>query len=133
VTPAEARARLTFPGDPDIDLDVDNITLTAVVRIDHEFLVRAVGGFGWWHTASGAVARFEPGDPESSVTEVNLRVGLPDMSPAGLDRYEERLCRWRDGAVPLRLISAPTRMASLIADRDDWLPLPRTPPLTRTD
>jgi hypothetical protein len=114
------------PGDEDLTLDVDGVTITAVVVGDgQELLVETTGGFGRFLATNGDWFNSLPGDGE--VHETELRLCLERMSEATFVDYVERLELWRDQAVPLRLCLAPGRAGTIIATRDEWLPFPSTP------
>lgn len=113
------------PGDDDLDLDVDGITLTAVVVDKPEILVRFTGGFGTWICVGGTRATFAPGDDEAGVQEGEIHVVLNTAEESAFELYVMALERWRDRAVPLRLTASPTRMSRLAEDEDNWLPVPR--------
>lgn len=115
------------PGDPDLTLDLDGVTVVSVVRVGWEILVRFVGGYGMWVSPDGRVTHFPPGDPKARVTDGEWHLGFPDGSDVFLTEFVERLNRWRDGAIPLRMCCAPGRMTAVIEDRDNWLPLPSNP------
>lgn len=118
------RALVAQPGDDDLDLDIDGVTLTAVVRMGHEIWIRGVGGFGQFNSAGGGWET-EPGDDECSETEVSLMVGFPTTPPENVDQYVSILETWRDRAVPLRICAAPGRLTTMIEDAGHWLPVPR--------
>lgn len=115
------------PGDPDLDCDVDGLSIESVVALGGEVIV-TFGGEGWgcW---PGFTA--EPGDESSRVVRAEIRAEFgprADGTPA--DGYVERLAAhldvWKARAVPLRVCCAPGRFTTLIADRTDWLAFPRT-------
>lgn len=114
------------PGDHDLDIDLDGLTVTAVVTDDRHILVRYVGGFGSWVCDDGTLAAFAPGDG-GGVTEAESHLILDHCSDDEFGVYVERLEGWRDRAVPLRLCGAPDRMFTVIEDRATWLPMPRRP------
>jgi hypothetical protein len=113
------------PGDPDLDLDIDNVAIESVVRLGYEFMIRISGGFGRWVSDDGTEAVFEPGNPKSGVKSGNLDFGMPSASEQLLVEYEKRFDRWYAQATPLRLCGAPGRMFTLIEDSSSWVPLPR--------
>lgn len=117
-------ARIAQPGDRDLDIDLDGLTITAVVRLAHEFLIRATDGFGRFRSTDDTWAEYEPG--ADTAMEVQFNFGMPDASEQLLAEYQNRLERWRDSACPLHLCGAPGKMFSLIEDRSIWLSLPRT-------
>lgn len=45
---ADMEDMIAKPSDPDLDLDVDGATVTALVRMGPELLVRMTGGRGTW-------------------------------------------------------------------------------------
>jgi len=113
------------PGDPDLDIDVDGLTLTAVVVTGREVLLRATGGFGSFIDTKGEIANFEPGDPVQELEELEGRLYCPYASDETFNYMVDLLMQWRDRAVPLRMCGAPDRMFSLIENREVWIPLPR--------
>lgn len=117
--------KIAKPGDTDLDIDVDGITITAVVRDGADFIVRTVDGFGWWRHENGETFVAPPGDPAASVTELTMSFGWRTCAPF-MDGYQSQLETWRDTAVPLRFCAAPGRMSLLMEDEQKWLPLPRS-------
>lgn len=125
MTAQEYLAGLAQPGDGDLDLDVDGLTLSALVVSDRHVLVGFRGGYGTWVDVDGARATFAPGDPAAGVTEGQLDLFLPDASDSLFTMFVDRLQGWLDRSVPLRMCAAPGRMSTLIEDRSTFLPLPR--------
>jgi hypothetical protein len=126
VTDATLRDRFAEPGDPDLRLDLDGVTINSVVRADTELWVSGSGGFGFW-VSGGRRAEFPPGG-DDEVTEFSMRAGFPDSPDDQIDAMYRRLCAWRDRAVPVRVCAAPGRLTTLSGD-DGWLPFPfRRPP-----
>jgi hypothetical protein len=124
------RHRLAMPGDPDLDCDVDGLTVTAVVSVleTREVLVRMAGGFGMWvDSDTAAPVEFAPGDPDAGVETVEVRLRLPEMDARVFGEYVGLLEEWRDSAVPLHMTSAPGRCSLLFEDQDRIIPLPRRP------
>jgi hypothetical protein len=114
------------PGDDDLTVDVDGVTITAVVVGEgHEVLIETTGGFGRFLTTSGEWYTSDPGDGD--VEETELRLSLARMGDDTFAQYVARLEQWRDEAIPLRLCLAPGRAGTIIAARDEWLPFPSSP------
>lgn len=113
------------PGDPDLDFDVDGVTLVSVVVQDREILFRAEGGFGEWTNIEGERTVFEPGAEHGGVHEIEGRLWFPNAKQSMFDLVVERMERWRDNAVPLRMCGAPGKLFTLIEDNDSFLLLPR--------
>lgn len=122
---SDVAALIAQPGDPDLDIDVDGVTLTAVVREGPHLLVAGSGGYGAWVGVDGEPAVFAPGDESSKITELNLNGYFPNSDEEFLAEFSARLEQWRDQQVPVRICGAPGRMTTLIVDRDNWLPFPR--------
>lgn len=122
---SSAASRLAKPGDDDLDLDLDGVSVVAVVVLGREVLVRVEGGFGRFVTTDGTEALMPPGDPRTGVEFGELVLVLEAMSEEGFAAYLARLEEWRARSVPLRLCSAPGRMTTLIEDASVWLPMPR--------
>jgi len=121
---------LAMPGDPDLDADVDGLTVTAVrVRpASREIEVDLADGFGRFVTGPAAVvAHFPPGDPAARITAVRLAMRLPTMPDEVWGSYVGTLHRWQATATPVRMTTATGRVTLLIADRDDLLPVPSRP------
>lgn len=122
--------RLAMPGDPDLDADVDGLTVTAVAANTptRELLVYLADGFGRMvDTASGRMRHFPAGDPDARVEHVELAAVLPDMPDRAWADYVATLERWRDTRTLLRMCCAPGRVTLLIEDRSTFLPFPRRP------
>lgn len=113
------------PGDSDLDIDIDGITLTAVVVDEQEILLRGEGGFGEFLSTQGERALFRPGEADEGVEEMEAHLYFPAVPSRLFDKLVDRLEDWRDRAVPLRLCGAPGRMFTLIENEARWLPLPR--------
>jgi hypothetical protein len=113
------------PGDPDLDFDCDNVTITAVVVADRQVIVGLEGGFGWWRCKDGTIAKFEPGDDNAFVQGGEITMTLEYGTDEWFARYVGVLEEWRDSATPLRIVQAPGRPSAIIEDRERWLPIPR--------
>ncbi|MFD6565473.1 hypothetical protein [Micromonospora profundi] len=63
------RHLLAMPGDPDLDADVDGLTVTAVVHNTdtRELLVKLVDGHGHFIDTTGRRREFTPGEPDRRV------------------------------------------------------------------
>lgn len=120
----EGMASLAKPGDPDLDLDVDGITITSVVRMGHEIWVRATGGFGFWGGSDPWSA--PPGSHRAEDTEMQLVAGYPHSPEVMIGLVVAVLEQWRDQATPLRLCAATDRLMTLIEHPNLWLPWPRS-------
>lgn len=119
--------KAAWPGDEDLDIDIDGVTLTAVVRGDKDLLVYGGGGFGWWVCADGSRARFAADAPDTGVTDFSMVAGFPGASEETIAAYASLLEDWRDRAVPLRICGARGKAFAIIEDSDNWLALPRGP------
>jgi hypothetical protein len=117
-----------MPGDPDLDADVDGLTVTSVVAVaeTREVLIRLVDGFGRFvDSGTGEMTHFPPGDPDARVSTADVKLRLPTMPDDVWASYIGQLERWRDEARPLRMTAAPGKVTLLIGGRDDLLPMPR--------
>ena len=116
----------TLPTDPDLDLDLAEVVLTAVVRLDDRFLLRASAGRGRYRpggtvrsTDADRAAAGVPGPREGSgagvrhTVEMSFSLVDPPGRPGVADRVYEVLTGWRDTARALRLIGAPGRSTVL--------------------
>lgn len=117
-----AADRVAKPGDPDLDFDIDGLTITSVVRDGNHILVGGRGGFGRWRNAQG-IYNAAPGDTGAHLTEFTLAVGYANDDLA--DRVYNTFVDWRDRAVPLRMTGAPGKVSAIIEDADHWLPIVR--------
>lgn len=123
---ADILERIAQPGDPDLDIDVDGATVTAVVAVDRHIVVHLRGGFGSMvNSDTGELATMPPGHPTAGVETATLHLWLPDAPDRLFDTYVSTLERWRDTAVPVRICGAPGRMFTAIEDRSSWLAIPR--------
>lgn len=123
---AEQRARLAYPGDPDLTFDLSGMLITGVIAEGRELLIHATGGVGFWYDDEGRV-EFGPG--AGTVEDIDFRAGYDDTMPDEIfDGIRERLYSWRDNATPVRVCACPDRIMVVIAAPDDWLPLAMTPP-----
>lgn len=119
-------SQLAKPGDPDLDIDVDGVTITSVTRMGHEIWMMARGGWGGFHATDGTEFHADPGEEVAHLTELEMLAGYPEGSPEMLDEITSRLEEWRDQATPLRVCGAPGRMFTMIEDQSRWLPFPRS-------
>lgn len=112
----EPADRVAQPGDPDLDCDIHDVTLTAVVALneEREVLIRAVGGSGRWN-----------GVQVAEVASLDYRCRLPDTPDDWWRRYIGQLEEWRDTGTLLRMCCAPGRVTSLVETRTRFLLLPR--------
>lgn len=112
------------PDDVDLDVDIDGISVTAVVLLGDDLLVRFTGGWGTVGESYGPAVDVLPGEEETSLTAEAL-VQWSSDSPKIISEYVELLERWRDLGTPLHLVGAPGKMFALLEDEEQWLPLPR--------
>ncbi|MEV1315452.1 hypothetical protein AB0J14_05125 [Micromonospora arborensis] len=120
---------LAMPGDPDLDADVDGLTVTRV-EVDantRTLTVALADGFGRFVDTTGANQEFPPGDPDSRVGTATVTACLPDVTEAVWAEYVTVLRRWWDTRMPVRLCAAPGRITVLIEDRNTFLLFPRKP------
>lgn len=122
----QQRASLSWPGDPDLILDLDDVRITAVVTDEHrELMIVGSGGTGYWYENNERV-EFGPG--QGTVTDFTFRTEYrPSMPDDTFNMIRDTLCRWRDAQTPVRLSSHPDRLF-VISTAEGWLPLARTPP-----
>lgn len=102
------------PGDPDLDCDLDGLTVTSVVTTDDcELLIRLTGGAGTF--------------PDGPVHDgsADLRAWFPDTPPDLFAAFVARLQRWRDTAARMRMCAAPGRLTLLLNEAGDFVPWPR--------
>lgn len=126
----QVAAQLAMPGDPDLDADVDGITITSVITVDETREILILGGDAhgrFLDANSGEMVDLLPGDPVARIHTVELSARLPGMPDQPWVDYVATLHRWRDQATPLRMCSVPGRVTLLIEDRDTFLPFPRRP------
>ncbi len=110
------------PGDADLDVDVDGLHLTSVLRLDHDFIVKASGGIGWWKSADGTSHEVQNVEDFDLFWNCVPTPGYEWIS----DDIDARLNRWLKEAMPFRCLGSPTKAFLLIADRDDGIVVPRT-------
>ena len=111
--------KLAKPNDPDLDLDLDCVTIKAVVVVDREILVQFEGGFGRWFS-EGKMSEVD------AVLDGQITARIPDGSDKMFATLVGRLVEWRERQTPLRMCSARGRLTTLIEDRGKWIPLPRS-------
>ena len=118
-------ADLAQPGDTDLEVDVDGVTVIAVLRTGQDVYLQLEGGFGGWIDAEdGTWFEMPPGDDVARVERVELALCFPTMSDDLIGEYLAPLERWRDEATPLHLCYAADRLGTLSEDEQHWLPLP---------
>lgn len=106
---AELRSLLAFPGDEDLDIEVEDVRVVAIVRHDESDVAEVVigidGGRGRW---------VSDGEPHEGLEEANgtlcltRKLGTPRRT-AMHEAFIEQLERWRERATPLKLTGAPGR------------------------
>lgn len=124
----DVKSALAMPGDPDLDADVDGLTVTSVVAVTEtrEVLVRLADGYGRFvDSTNGDMRHFPPGDPTARVSGGDISLRLPGMPDKVWAAYVGQLEAWRQKATPLRMCAAPGRVTLLIEDRSTFLPMPR--------
>ncbi|MEU7802740.1 hypothetical protein AB0B10_26110 [Micromonospora arborensis] len=128
--PDAIASRLAMPGDPDLDADVDGLTITDL-HIDasaRKLLIHLADGFGRFvDSASGNMQHFPAGLQTARVTHAEVGAWLPAMPDSTWTDFVTQLQTWRDQATPLRMCSAPGRVTLLIEVRQTFLPFPRRP------
>ena len=109
-----------MPGDADLDLDLSELRLSAVVRVDDRFLVQTRGGTGRY-TSDGHLV----GTERWPVQDITLSFTMTDP-PGGAgatDLTYTVLMGWRDRGARLRLIGAPGRQNVLFEPGGFAIPL----------
>jgi hypothetical protein len=107
------------PGDPDIDLDLHDVYLTAVIRSGHEFIVNADGGHGHWIDPDGTRQHI------TTITDLQFTFSTPNLPEPDLDTATNLLTTWWTTRTPLRVLSAPHRGTTLTAPDNTTLTTPR--------
>ncbi|MET8278366.1 hypothetical protein [Micromonospora sp. NPDC005174] len=123
-----ATALLAMPGDPDLDADVDGLTVTRV-GVDantRSLTVDLVDGFGRFVDDTGTAHEAPPGDPDSRANTASITAWLPDATAADWEERVSVLRRWWEARTPVRLCRAPGRYTTLIEDRKTFLLFHRT-------
>lgn len=107
-------ARFAKPGDPDLDMDVHDTVVVALVRCANDVLIDCAGG----HTIGA-------GGPEA-VSAVRFTLAYPDSDISGhlLDTICARLEAWRDRRTRLRVCTAPGRIATMSEHERSWVGVP---------
>lgn len=116
------------PGDSDLELDLDNITLGRLDIEDLHFKLEFVGGFGTFLEADSAVqVDIQPGESAvaAGIGEIEFEFeGLHEVDLTTLASYKEKLLAWQQQATPLRLLYAPSKQGLLMEDYNSFLVLP---------
>lgn len=109
-----------MPGDDDLDLDLADLRLTAVVRMDDRFILQTRGGTGRYSSDGRMV-----GTEQWPVHDITLSFAMSDPPDAlgATDMAYDVLMGWRDRAAPLRLIGAPGRQNVLFEPGGYAVPL----------
>jgi hypothetical protein len=109
-----------MPGDADLDLDLSELRLSAVVRAEQRFLLQTRGGTGRY-TSDGRLV----GTDEWPVSDITLSFAMAD--PPGAEGVTDLtytvLMGWRDRGALLRLIGAPGRQIVLFEPGGFAIPL----------
>ena len=119
---ADLPDRIAKPGDPDLSVDVSASQVVSCDRDGDTFRVTCSGGCGFF-VDEGTRERTDVWDQVHG----QLRVSLPATRPEHLDYYEDVLNRWREQRILFRLVGAPGKMALMIGDDANLLPLPTLP------
>ncbi len=107
--------QLALPGDPDLDSDVTNLTITSVIATDdRELLIGVTGGRG----------RVNRRDGQTGIGG-EIRAHLPSMPADMFAAFAARLNRWGADAVPIRMCGAPGRPTTLIDPEGALVMIPR--------
>lgn len=109
-----------MPGDEDLDLDLSDLLLSAVVRVDERFLLQTRGGRGTYTDDGRRVDTVR-----HPVRDITLSFAMVDP-PGGegaTDLAYTVLMGWRDRGARLRLIGAPGRQNVLYEPGGFALPL----------
>ncbi len=109
-----------MPGDADLDLDLFDLRLTAVVRADDRFLLQTRGGTGSY-TNDGRLV----GTDQWPVADITLSFAMTDPpgNEGATDMAYDVLLEWRDRGTGLRLIGAPGRQNVLFEPGGYAVPL----------
>lgn len=109
-----------MPGDTDLDLDLSDLRLTAVVRAGERFLLQTRGGRGRY-TSDGSLVSTD----EWPVQDITLSFAMADPpgDEGATDLTYTVLMGWRDRGAPLRLIGAPGRQIVLFEPGGFGVPL----------
>jgi hypothetical protein len=120
-------APLAWPGDDDLDVDLDNLTVLLVDAdfVDQQLTVVLSGGFGTLVASGGHRLTIEPGDPHLRIRELGLRIPAATDPTAVFGERVARFERWRQTSTPLRLVAAPGRQTVLMEDLTGWTAIPR--------
>ena len=116
------------PGDADLDFDVDNLTITALIVGDEDVAVDLAGGLGSWSQPNeGPVAAVPAASDLIERVSVEVTVGLPlSLDVAYRKRYVAILRKWEVEGTLLRLLGTPDRPSTLMEDAEIWLVVPRS-------
>jgi hypothetical protein len=123
------RRRFAWPGDPDLDVDLDSLTIAGVVHRGGEVTVTLGDGCGWFDVGEFVRVEIPPGST-SRVGGVAVRfdpVGLPTTAEDDLALRLTRIDRWMTTRLPLRLVAAPDRAVVLMESATSWLAGTRAP------
>jgi hypothetical protein len=116
------------PGDPDLDIDIDNLTLFGLLILDTEVSFQLHGGVGLWSMPDESPIPAGP-DPKDWLERASgtITVGFPPSIPAyAREWYLSRLRRWETLSTPLRMLSSPGRSSTLMEDNETWVMIPRS-------
>lgn len=115
--------RVAEPGDDDLDFDVDNLLITAIIGFDGNLILRFAGGDGWWvnHDEDDRVVE----DMHDISSEVTLR--FQEDSWARMEGAFMAIVKaWHENHIPIRMLCAAGRATLCIGHDGKLLPLPRT-------
>lgn len=108
------------PGDDDLCCDIRETKVNSVtVYGPSEMMLVLEGGSGIL-TEEGVASHWE------RITRLELNFGFDEDSgnEEFMQMLADKLEGWRVEGTPLRLLSAPGRVTTLVKDRSDWVPVP---------
>lgn len=117
--PVRGSMEFAKPGDPDLDLDLNDLTVSTYSRLGNEYIISFSGGSGKW---------IDPDTHEwvniAEVTEFSADVKIID--PKYCAMVEESLSYLAANKTPLRCLAAPGQYTTFMAGEEIALILPRS-------
>ena len=117
--------RVARPRDPDLDLDMDHMSIAAVCCVGDEMIVDLMGGHGRGRDTDDEPLIFDVAGGAEGVASAKLTGRLPEVNTEAFTMMLERFETWQEAGVLLHICSAPGRPSAVIASTHDWVPFPR--------
>lgn len=108
------------PGDADLCCDIRETVIGSVTTFGQNEMMLILEGGNGLLTEDGVASHWE----RITRLEINFGFDDDDGNEEFMELLAEKLEFWRKEKTPLRLLSAPGRVTTLVQDRENWIPVP---------